>query len=73
MRDCINIPARYGAEVFTNQLGGITIAQRAEDGDDQLVALSLDEALSVAAALREVVECVQASVNKGGASDDSKA
>jgi hypothetical protein len=73
MRDHVSIPARYGAEVFTNQGGGITIEQHQEDDEELRVLLTFEEALLVAAALREVAECVRGAKGEGGVNDDSQA
>ena len=65
MRSEIEIPrGGDGAKVFFNRGGGVSITQLGIDGE-QLIALTVDEALSVASALLEVAETIKAETAEG--------
>lgn len=65
MRSEIEIPrGGYGAEVFANEVGGITISQSGFAGE-AIVGLTVDEARLVANGLREVAAFLEGQKSGG--------
>jgi hypothetical protein len=51
---------RYGARVYANRGGGISVKQTTDEDDEAWLVFELDEAVSVARAILEVVEAAAA-------------